>query len=291
MSGLLLGQVSANENVTVTLGADLSEEEQSQILAEMGVSRSEVDILYVENAEEHHYLGEHIPSEQIGSRAISSALVEHLPEGEGINVETNNINWVSDAMYANALTTAGVTDAKVYVTAPIEVSGTAGLLGLLKAYEELEGIEIPEENKEVANEELVRTAELADKFGVEEANELMTRIKEALADRDVETEEELRQLIEDIAAEIGIELTAEEMDGLVSLFQRMGQLDIDWDHVRSQLSQVRDQIGEFLSSEEGQNLIQRFLDVLQEFVDTVIGWFSNENESSTIPYGVIIDKR
>ena len=38
-------------------------------------------------------------------------------------------------MYINALATAGVKDASVYVTAPFSVSGTPALTGIIKAYE------------------------------------------------------------------------------------------------------------------------------------------------------------
>ena len=49
--------------------------------------------------------------------------------------DRKNINWVTDAMYTNALITAGVKDAEIQITAPFKVSGTAALTGLMKAYE------------------------------------------------------------------------------------------------------------------------------------------------------------
>lgn len=72
-------------------------------------------------------------------------------------------------MYLNALMTAGVKDAKVYVTAPFEVSGTAALTGLIKAYEVSSDEAISEDVKQVANQELVTTSELGDKIGNENA--------------------------------------------------------------------------------------------------------------------------
>ncbi|MGQ3339185.1 DUF1002 domain-containing protein, partial [Staphylococcus aureus] len=72
---------------------------------------------------------------QIGTKAISSASITLGEKDSGLNITTNNINWVTDEMYTNALITAGVKDAKIYITAPFEVSGTAALTGILKAYE------------------------------------------------------------------------------------------------------------------------------------------------------------
>ena len=61
--------------------------------------------------------------------------------------DRKNINWVTDAMYTNALITAGVKDAEIQITAPFKVSGTAALTGLMKAYETASNKQIPEEVK------------------------------------------------------------------------------------------------------------------------------------------------
>lgn len=264
----------------VTLGEDLTPQQKEELLNEMDVTEDEVMIVIVTNEEEHQYLGEHISASVIGSNALSSSKITMLEEGEGMDVETNRINWVSEGMYANALITAGVKDANIYVTAPFEVSGTGALTGLIKAYETSMDEVIPEDQKEVANEELVKTAELGDRYGVEDATELMARIKEALSEEDIETEEDMRNLIQRIADELGMTLTDEELNGLVSLFERMKNLNIDWDQVQNQINSIRDNIGDFLESDEGQGFIQSILDFLSEFVDTLRGWFSSSESFS-----------
>jgi len=264
----------------VTLGEDLSPQQKEDLLNEMGVNEEEVMIVTVTNEEEHQYLGDHISASIIGSNALSSSKITLLEEGQGMDVEVNRINWVSEGMYANALITAGVKDANIYITAPFEVSGTGALTGLIKAYETSMDAVIPEDQKEVANEELVKTAELGDQYGVEDATELMARIKEALAEEDIETEEDMRNLIQRIANELGMTLTDEELNGLVSLFERMKDLNIDWDQVQNQIDSIRDNIGDFINSDEGQGFIQSILDFFSEFVDTLRGWFSS-SESIT----------
>ena len=98
-----------------------------------------------------------------------------------MEVETHNINWVTDEMYINALITAGVKDAKIYITAPMTVSGTAALTGIIKAYEVSTDTAIPEEVKQAANEEMVKSAELGDAIGNENATALITKVKEEMA--------------------------------------------------------------------------------------------------------------
>lgn len=259
-------------DVIVTLGADLSPAQREDLLKEMDVT-DQVETLEVTNEEEHVYLGDYISKTNIGSRALSSSKITMTQSGEGINVQTNNITWVSDKMYANALVTAGVEDADIYVTAPFEVSGTAGLTGLIKAYEVAAGVDIPEEQKQVANEEMVRTAELSESIGIDEATELINRIKEEIGDKPVESEEDLRALIQRVANELGITLSDEELNGLVSLFMRMKDLDINWDQVQDQISKVRDNLGEFLNKEETQSFLSSFLDFINQIIESIKGWF------------------
>jgi len=247
--------------------------DQRQLLLEMNVPE-DVEIIYVTNEEEHQYLGDYISKKEIGTRAISSTRITLLESRSGLNVTTNNIKWVSEGMYANALVTAGVTDADIYVTAPFQVSGTAALMGIIKAYEITTEIEIPEEQKQVANEELVKTAELGDRLGFEQASELMSRVKEEIAKNPVTTTEELRDLIQRVAGELGITLTEEELTGLVSLFNRMKDLNIDWDQVQNQISQIRDNLGEFLGKEETQTFIGKFLDIINELINVIKGLFT-----------------
>ncbi|WNF37752.1 DUF1002 domain-containing protein [Bacillaceae bacterium IKA-2] len=259
--------------VIVTLGENLTEDQKKQLLLEMDVDE-DVEIIYVTNEEEHQYLGEYISKKEIGTRAISSTRITLSESGSGLQVTTNNIKWVSEGMYANALVTAGITDADIYVTAPFEVSGTAALMGIIKAYEITTDIEIPEEQKQVANEEMVKTAELGDRFGVEEASELMARIKEEIAKNPVTTTEELRELIERVAKEIGVTLTEEELTGLVSLFNRMKDLNIDWDQVQNQITQIRENLGEFLNRDDTQSFLGKFLDVINELINVIKGLFT-----------------
>ncbi|GGK28614.1 hypothetical protein GCM10010965_21790 [Caldalkalibacillus thermarum] len=258
----------------VTLGENLTQEQRERILAEMGVGE-DVEIIYVSNQEEHQYLGQYIDASKIGTRAISSARITLLEEGAGLTVTTNNIDWVTEEMYANAMATAGIQDADVYVTAPFRVSGTAGLTGIIKAFEAAADIEIDEEQKQVANEEMVKTAELADKIGSEEAAELMRRLKERLADTKLETDEDYRNLIREIAAELGIELTEEDIDALVHLLKRLKNLDINWEQVSNQLKNIRDNLNEILDREETRNFLRKVLDVIIAFFERLKDVFSS----------------
>ncbi|WLR60554.1 DUF1002 domain-containing protein [Guptibacillus hwajinpoensis] len=261
-------------DVIVTLGEDLSEEQKQKLVDEMEAPENAMTVT-VSNEEEHKYLGNYISKALIGTRALSSSSITIGEKDAGLSVDTKNINWVTDEMYANALITAGVKDADVYVTAPMEVSGTAALTGLIKAYELSTDEVIPEEQKQVANEELVTTAKLSDSIGADKATELMTKIKDEIATNPPETEDDLRTVIKQIANDSGIELTQDELDGLVALFNRMKNLDIDWDQMKSQLQNARENLDEFLNKDETQSFIQKIIDFFIAIIDGIKGVFQS----------------
>lgn len=253
----------------VSLGENLTEQQKNDMLAELEVPENAKTIT-VSNQEEHDYLGEFIPKAQIGSRAISSASITMGAKDSGLDVQTNNITWVTDEMYINALTTAGVKDAAIRISAPFDVSGTAALTGIMKAYEATTNKEIPEEIKKAANEEMVKTAQLGDSIGADNAAALMGKVKEEIAKNEPKTEADLRALIEQVAVELGITLTDAEVDRLVEFFNGLKAMDIDWNQVKEQLSEI----STFLQSEEGQSFLQRLQDFLNSSLDEIRALFA-----------------
>lgn len=256
----------------VTLGQNLTEAQKTALLAEMDAP-SDARIVTVSNQEEHKYLAGTVPKAQIGTRALSSAMITIGEKNTGIIVQTNNISWVSNSMYTNALITAGLKDANIIITAPFEVSGTAALTGIMKAYELSSGEVIPDEVKKVANEEMVKTAELADTVGNEKAVQLVAKVKEELAKNPNMTTDELQTLINDLAKELGISLTNEQFASLMALFEKMKDLNINWDQVGSQLTKAKEQISDFLNSEEGQSFIQKLKDFFSALFDAILSFF------------------
>jgi uncharacterized protein YpuA (DUF1002 family) len=264
---------AAPGDVIVTLGENLTAEQKQKVLEEMKAPDG-AQTITVSNAEEHKYLDGLIPKAQIGTRAISSSMITIGEPGSGLHVETHNITWVTKEMYTNALITAGVKDADIYITAPFPVSGTAALTGLMKAYEISSDKVIPDDVKKVANEEMVQTAKLADSIGADKAVALLAKIKEEIANNPPQTDADLRALIEKIANDLGITLSADEINALVSLFHKMQNADINWDQVNDQLSKAKEQLSAFLQSEEGKTFIQNLIDILKEIWNAIKSAFS-----------------
>ena len=260
-------------DMVVTLGENLTEEQKKLLLAEMDAPK-DVDIVTVSNKEEHNYLDGKISSRLIGTRAISSSSITIAAKDSGITVKTKNINWVTEDMYKNALATAGIKDAEIYVTAPFEVSGTAALTGLIKAYEITTDTKISEEQKQAANEEMVETAKLGDQIGTEEATSLVESIKEEIAVNPPKNDEDLRNIIVKAAEKLGITLTEAQIQSLIDLFNKLQDLGIDWNKVGEQLNAAKDKVTDYLKSEEGQSFLDKLKAFFISLIDAIKSLFS-----------------
>lgn len=259
----------------ITLGEDLTIAQQKTVFEKMGVDEKEAEIVYVSNEEEHKYLGSYIPEKQIGTKALSSALITMGESGSGLSVETSNISYISKEMYANALSTAGITDAQIYVTAPFKVSGTGALTGVIKAYEETTGNKIDEEQKQIANEEMVETAKLAEDVGAEKASEFVSTVKEKISEEKPETKEEIKNIIINVAGDLNFNLTDEQMNKFVDMFSKINELKIDWgtvnDKITSFAQNAKDKISQAASSDEAEQVGNFFT----EFFKSVANWFKS----------------
>lgn len=271
---------AAEGDVLLILGENLNETQKKTVLAELNPPKDALEVI-VTNQEEHQYLGNYISKAQIGTKALSSATITIGKKGSGISVTTNHINWVSNDMYTNALITAGVKDATIHITAPFDVSGTAALTGLIKAYEVATDYVIPEEQKQVANEEMVKTAQLAEELGADETNSLMTNIKEEIAKQKPKTEEEVQTIVQNASEQAGITLTDAQTQSLVDLFNKIKDLNIDWNAVGEQLTLAKEKFTNFIESEQGQTLINNVKEFFTTVWDAIKGFFGSVTDGDT----------
>ncbi len=205
------------------------------------------------------------------SNMYSSAKITRKDKGEGLvinQVTPENITEVTSEMYANALLTAGIEDAIVDVASPVKVSGHSALVGIYKAYDEGKGTELNQERTEVANEELTLATDLAKKEGLDEdkVSELLTEIKKEIAEQKPATKEELEQLIDEKLQTLNVQLTAEDRQLLIDLFEKMRNLNINFDNVQSQLEDL---------SKDIQNRIENAISENKGFLDTIANFFKS----------------
>ena len=223
----------------LSLGADLSESERNTVMDLLGVDDPDnYNVIYVTNAEEHKYLDSYVDSNQIGDRALSSVLIREK-SGDDIDVEIHNIGYCTEGMYENALQTAGVDGAEVIVAGPFEISGTAALVGTIKAYEKMSGESVDDEVIEGAVDELTTTGEVGEELGDKEAAEdIISEVKEELADNPDMSDQEIEEAIRQAAQEAGYDLSDSTIEKIKSMIKNLQGLNIDWGGLKEKLQGI-----------------------------------------------------
>lgn len=261
------------DDVYVSFGADLSDKEKDTVMELLGVEEDDLDFYTVgeiTNKDEHKYLGDYVDSSVIGSRALSSVVVVRTEEGDGINVKTKNISYCTAGMYTNALITAGIEDADVVVAGPFEITGTAALVGAMRAYAELTGEEISEESMDTAVNELVVTSQMAQDMNSEDVEQLMAFVKAKVVEEGLDNEDAIRKAIDEGAKELGIEITDQEKDTIISLMKKISKLDLDVDSMRNQAKELFNKLEDMgINKEQAKGFFQKVLDALQRFFNSI----------------------
>ena len=226
-------EIKKSDRPYLALGADLSKEQRNTVLSLMGIDAAGLnnyDVVYVNNSEEHQYLDSYVESSKIGSKSWSSVVIVKRDKGNGLNISTKNITYCTVGMYKNALTTAGITDADIIVAGPKPISGTAALVGIFKAYEEMSGEKVQDNVVDAALNELVVTGQLEDAIdglSNEEVEEFIAYIKSVIAEKGLTDESSINQAIDDACKKYGVTLDDAERQKIVDLLLKITSLGID----------------------------------------------------------------
>lgn len=216
----------------VTLGDDLTEAQETEVLELLGASRQ--DRIIRVTSEETTRGSRGIIEIPPGTPAISSTAIICRPEGSGIDVRTQNIEEVTAGMYAQSLVTAGITDADVRVAAPEDApaEGLTALTGIFKAYRQspCTGGELDPERERLAQRELATTVELGEAIGDREAaSEVVLNTQEQVVSRKLRGRAQIQQVVDrQLEAQGGGDVPDAARNRLVNLMVELGSPDVDW---------------------------------------------------------------
>ena len=257
----------------ITMGADLTDRQREAVYADFGIEEGSVTELSVTNKEERSYLEGLVPDGKIGSVALSCIYIKTLPEGSGLSIEIHNINYCTEDMYSNALTTAGISDAEVIVSAPFPVSGTGALTGAYKAYEDITGNSLSSLAKAAGAEELVVTGELAEYIGSDDATQMINELKNMLDKTQDMTDDEVRAEIKNLAVMYNVSLTNAQLEQVLSLVRKLEGLDAD---------ALQEQLVGIAKAAQTANEVS---EVTSQVVDDVKGFFASVGSFFTGVFG------
>lgn len=226
-----------NSNNVVTLGENLSQAQRDSMYAYFGTSADQVKTIVVTHSDEVKHMEGIATAEQIGPTTNSCAYVQPTDSG-GIKVKTANLNFVTSAMIASTLTTAGMENCNVIAACPFEVSGTGALTGIIMAYETASGQDLDEGKKEAAMEELITTGDLADSVGQEKATNIVNDVKTEVIDKELTDASDIQDAIDEIAQDNDVNLTDDQKAQVTELMEKISQYDYDLSALKDTLNNL-----------------------------------------------------
>ena len=245
----ITAHAATSAETVVALGADLSAQQRSTVLELMGLTEEDLldcTVVTITNEMEHQYLDAYIDPSVIGTKSLSSVVLRKAEKGHGVLVTTKNINYCTTGMYRNALLTAGLEDTDVLVVGPSKISGTAALIGAVKAYEQMSGESVSDQILDTAMDELITTGKLAEGENSEVVEELIAFVKAKLAAGELDTDEEIAEAIREGEEKFQISLTEEEKDKILQVMHKIKELGLDPEQLLEQAKDLYKQFGDDL---------------------------------------------
>lgn len=140
------------------------------------------------------------------------------------------------------------------------------MVGAIKSYENMTGEKVNTENVETATNELVITGQVAESVGDQEkAEQLIGAIKEQVVEGEAVTTEEIENVVEQAAQEMKIELSEEDRQAIVSLMEKIDDLDLDIESLKEQAKNLYDKIASLdldlnIDGEQVKGFFQKIVD-------------------------------
>lgn len=288
MSALTSQVVFADGSAVVSVGADLTKEQREKIFEYFGVKETELAVIEVNNKEEREYLEGVATEQQIGRRTYSCAFIEETEEGNGINVKTANLTWVTSNMIKSTLTTAGIYDCNVVAAAPFAVSGTGALTGILKAFEIVTGEELEESKKEIATEEIVVSGNLAEDIGSDEAVGIMTDVKNTIIGENIIVADDIEQVIIDASNKYEVALTDDQVQMILGTMQKISEQEYDYNRLESTFNSIIENTSDKLGIEL-ETAAKGTFEKIMDWFRSVFEWFKNLFSNKDADTGTNVD--
>ena len=132
-------------------------------------------------------------------------------------------------MYLSALKSAGITSGHVYVTSPVTATGESALAGIMNSYEEATNVEIPDNVKEAANNEIYTQAEIVKNSDVEadELSKLVDDVKEEVEVNNVTDHTTIMNIIHNYTITNNINITNSDIENLATSIEQVQNIQGD----------------------------------------------------------------
>ena len=175
------------------------------------------------------------------SQIYSSALVD-LNENDNleVSVDKSKITTITGDMYLSALKSAGITSGHVYVTSPVTATGESALAGIMNSYEEATNVEIPDNVKEAANNEIYTQAEIVKNSDVDadELSKLVDDVKEEVEVNNVTDHTTIVNIINNYTVTNNINITNSDIENLATSIEQVQNVQGDVNNYENEVSNI-----------------------------------------------------
>lgn len=242
------GFAGSSDQVVITYGETAYMNQQyKSIVDDYFASKANVDINDVNSkvitAGDVNKISGGFSGKQYNSNQIfSSALLDLNQNGE-ITVEVDNsITTITPEMYMSALKSAGIQGGHVYVTSPVSATGESALAGIMDCYEEATDVEIPENVKEAANNEIATQAEIINNSNVsaDDLNKLVDDVKEKVSEENITDHATIVNIINDYSTTYNINISDNDIENLADTIEQVQSVQDDANAYKEQISDVID---------------------------------------------------
>ena len=244
MAVIPTGFAGTTDQVVITYGETTYMNQQYKSLVDdYFASRANVDVKNIDskvitagdvNQISSGYSGKVYNSNQI----VSCALLDLNQNGE-ITVDVDNaITTITPQMYMSALKTAGIQGGHVYVTSPVSATGESALAGIMDCYEEATDVEIPENVKEAANQEISTQAEIINNSNVsaDDLSKLVDDVKEKVNEENITDHATIVNIINDYSTNYNINISDSDIENLADTIEQVQSVQDDANAYKEQIS-------------------------------------------------------
>ena len=261
---------ATDSNLVITYGETTNaNSDYKSIVDSFFVSQANVDLNNVNSkvitADQVNEVSSSITGKTYSSNQILSSALLDLNDNDNleVSVDKSKITTITGDMYISALKSAGITSGHVYVTSPVSATGESALAGIMNAYEQITDVEIPENVKEAANDEIYTQAEIVENSGVDanKLSDLVDQVKEEVSKDNVTDHDTIVNIINNHVQNNNINITNVDIENLADTIEQV-------QNVQGDVNYYKDQVSSFLNDNSTGGFS---LDGLMNWVQSLIG--------------------
>ena len=238
---------AADSNLVITYGETTNANSNyKSIVDEFFTSQANINLNDVDTkvitADQVNQVSSGITGKSYTSNQIYSSALLDLNDNADlkVSVDKSKITTITGDMYISALKSAGITAGHVYVTSPVSASGESALAGIMNAYEEATDVEIPDDVKQAANDEIYTQAEIVNESGVDadSLSKLVDDVKDEVSRDNITDHNTIVNIINNHVENSNINISNVHIDKLADTIEQVQNVQGDVNYYKDKVGSL-----------------------------------------------------